>query len=292
MKSAALLDAITHPDWLDAAADTLQPAVLQAYAAGGETGQQLKNFLHGTWLGHPLHPVLTDVPIGAWTVAAVLDGLTLAGQRQLAPGADAAVAVGLVGALGAALTGLTDWTGTTKQKRKLGLVHALLNIGATALYATSFALRRRQGSRGTAIGLSLAGYGISSFSAYLGGHLVFAEQVGVDHTATSVEYPKDFVAVLPEAELAENTLRRVEAGEVPVLLARKNGEIFALAHTCSHLGGPLSEGELRPDGSVRCPWHGSVFSLADGRVLAGPATEPQPAFEVRVRAGQIEVRRQ
>ncbi|WP_303312636.1 DUF2231 domain-containing protein [Hymenobacter sp. BT730] len=292
MKSDTLIEAITQPNWLDAAGDALQPAVLQAYKAGGEPGKQLKNFLHGTWLGHPLHPVLTDVPIGAWTVAAVLDGLTLTGQRQLAPGADAAVAVGLVGALGAAVTGLTDWTGTTKKKRRLGLVHALLNISATALYATSFALRRQQGSRGAAIGLSMAGYGISSFSAYLGGHLVFSQQVGVDHTATSVQYPQDFVAVLPDAELAENTMRRVQAGQVPVLLARKNGEIFALAHTCSHLGGPLSEGELLPDGSVRCPWHGSVFSLADGRVLAGPATEPQPTLEVRVTAGQIEVRRQ
>lgn len=292
MKSDALINALTRPDWLNAAGDVLQPAVLQAYAAGGETGKHVKNFLHGTWLGHPLHPAITDVPIGAWTVAAVLDGLTLAGQRQLAPGADAAVAVGLVGAVGAAVTGLTDWTGTTQKKRKLGLVHALLNIGATALYATSFTLRRRSNSRGAAIGLSMVGYGISSFSAYLGGHLVFAKQVGVDHTAISVEYPKDFVAVLPEAELAENTMRRVEAGEVPVLLARKNGEIFAIAHTCSHLGGPLSEGELLADGSVRCPWHGSIFSLADGQVLAGPASEPQPRFEVRVTAGQIEVRRQ
>jgi nitrite reductase/ring-hydroxylating ferredoxin subunit len=292
MKTDSLIDTITRPDWLEAAGDVVQPAVLRAYAAGGETGRQLKNFLHGTWLGHPLHPAITDVPIGAWTVAAVLDGLTLAGQRQLAPGADAAVAVGLVGAVGAAVTGLTDWTGTTKKKRKLGLVHALLNLSATTLYATSWVLRRRQGPRGAAIGLSMAGYGISSFSAYLGGHLVFSQQVGVDHTATSVKSPQDFVAVLPEVELAENTMRRVEAGEVPVLLARKNGEIFAIAHICSHLGGPLSEGELLPDASVRCPWHGSVFSLADGRVLDGPATEPQPTFEVRVTDGQIEVRRQ
>ncbi len=290
MKPETIVDAIARQDWLGTAGDAIQPAVIQAFEAGGEAGHKIKDFLHGTWLGHPLHPLITDVPIGAWSVAAVLDGLELCGQQKLAPGADAAVAIGLVGALGAAVTGLTDWTGTTKRKRKIGVMHGLLNLGATALYATSYALRRRQGARGTAIGLAMAGYGISAASAYLGGHLVFGEQVGVDHTATSAEYPKEFVGVLPDAELAEGAMQRVEAGEVPVLLARKNGGIFAIAHTCSHLGGPLSKGTLLPDGSVRCPWHGSVFSLEDGRVLAGPATEPQPRFEVRVNDGQIEVR--
>ncbi|WP_151087581.1 DUF2231 domain-containing protein [Hymenobacter baengnokdamensis] len=290
MTQETILNTITRQDWLGTAGDAIQPAVIQAFEAGGEAGQKIKNFLHGTWLGHPLHPIITDVPIGAWTTAAVLDGLSLCGQRKLAPGADAAIIIGLVGAVGAAITGLTDWTGTTKKKRKLGLMHGLLNIGATALYTTSYLLRRQQNSRGAAIGLSLLGYGVVSASAYLGGHLVYGEQVGVDHTATSVEYPSEFVGVLPDADLAENTMRRVEAGSVPVLLARKNGEIFAIAHTCSHLGGPLSEGTLLPDCSVRCPWHGSVFSLKDGCVLAGPATEPQPSFEVRVQNGQIEVR--
>lgn len=290
MKQETIVDVIAHQSWLTTAGNAIQPAILQAFEAGGETGLKIKNFLHGTWLGHPLHPAITDVPIGAWTAAAVLDGLELGGARKLAPGADAAIAIGLVGALGAAVTGLTDWTGTTKRKRNIGLMHGLLNLGATALYTTSYVLRRRKGSRGTAIGLAMLGYGVSSAAAYLGGHLVFSEQLGVDHTAISVEYPKEFVAVLPEADLADNTMRRVEAGAVAVLLARQNGEIFAIAHTCSHLGGPLSEGALLPDCRVRCPWHDSVFSLADGRVLAGPATEPQPAFEVRVQNGQIEVR--
>jgi nitrite reductase/ring-hydroxylating ferredoxin subunit len=96
--------------------------------------------------------------------------------------------------------------------------------------------------------------------------------------------------VLPENELTENTMRCVKAGEIQVLLVRRNNEIFAIAHTCSHLGGPLSEGDLLDNNSVRCPWHGSVFSLKDGSVLEGPATEPQPKFEVRINNGQIEVR--
>ncbi|MGI8811689.1 MAG: Rieske 2Fe-2S domain-containing protein [Pyrinomonadaceae bacterium] len=290
MNQQIAIDVIARQDWLDTTGDVIQPAILDTFKAGGETGQKIKNFLHGTWLGHPLHPAITDVPIGAWTTAAVLDGLELLGEEKYAPGADAAIAVGLVGALGAAVTGLTDWTGTTGERCKVGLMHGLLNVGATALYATSFFLRRRENSRNTAIGLSMLGYGVAGAAAYLGGHLVFSEQTGVDHTATAAQYPKDFTAVLSQNDLAENTMRRVDAGEVPVLLARKNGEIFAIAHTCSHLGGPLSEGELLDDCSVRCPWHGSIFSLEDGSVLKGPATEPQPKLEVRINNGQIEVR--
>ncbi len=287
-----VIDLITQQEWLDKAGDAVQPAIIKAFEAGGETGNDIKNFLHGTWLGHPLHPVITDVPIGAWTTAAVLDGLELCGEKKYTPGADAAIAVGLAGAVGAAVTGLTDWTGTTKERRKIGLMHGLLNVGATALYVTSFCLRKRKGSRGTAIGLSMLGYGIAAAAAYLGGHLVFSEQTGVDHTATAAEYPKDFVAVMAEKDLADNSMKCVQAGEIPVLLAKQSGKIYALANTCSHLGGPLNEGELLDDCSVKCPWHGSIFSLKDGRVLNGPATESEPKFDVRVNNGQIEVRLQ
>lgn len=284
------IDFISGQKWLDSAGNAIQPAVIKAYKSGGKTGLKVKNFMHGTWLGHPLHPVITDVPLGSWTTAAVLDGLELAGVKKYKKGADAAIGVGLIGAAGAAVTGLTDWTGTTKKRRRIGLMHGLLNVTATTLYATSFILRRRKASRGTAIGLAMLGYGISAVAAYIGGYLIYSQQTGVDHTATAAKYPKDFIAVLPENELAENTMRCVNAGEIPVLLVRKNGEIFAIAHTCSHLGGPLSEGDLLDNNSVRCPWHGSVFSLKDGSVLEGPATESQPKFEVRVHNGQIEVR--
>ncbi len=290
MSSDDVMDAIAKQEWLDAAGDKIQPAIINTFKAGGEAGQKIKNFLHGTWLGHPLHPIITDVPVGSWTAAFVLDGLELLGKEKYKAGADAAIGIGLMGALGSAVSGMTDWSGTTKKKRAIGLMHGLLNIGATALYATSYYLRKQKGSRKTAIGLAVLGYGITSASAYLGGHLVYAEQIGVDHTATSVEYPEEFVAVLPEAELAENSMRKGKTGEIDVLLAKKNGEIFALANTCSHLGGPLCDGELKDDCSVVCPWHHSIFSLKDGSVIAGPATEPQPRFETRVANGQIEVR--
>lgn len=292
MSQNIIIDAITEQEWLGEIGDKLRPAVINAFKARGKTGTKIKNFLHGTWLGHPLHPVITDVPVGAWTAAAVLDGMELLGEKKYKSGADAAIAIGLIGAVGSAITGLTDWSGTTKKKQKIGLMHGMLNLGATALYTTSYFLRKNENDRKTAIALAMLGYGITGFAAYLGGHLVYGEQVGVDHTQISAEYPQDFVAVLPENELEENQMKAAKAGEISVLLAKQNGEIFALANTCSHLGGPLCDGELKADCSVVCPWHHSEFSLKDGSVISGPATEPQPKFEVRVMNGQIEVKLQ
>ena len=278
-----------HP-WLDAIGDVLQPAIKAAYKAGGDTGTKVKNFMHGTWLGHPLHPLLTDIPIGAYTVAAAMDTLEILGEKRCSPAADASIAVGLMGATGAAVTGLTDWTGTTKKKRRIGLMHGLLNTGATLCYAGSLAMRRRKESRGASIALAMVGYGLTITASYLGGHLVFRRQVGVDHTATADPYPKKYVDVLPEDGLKNNEMKCVHADKIPVLLVKQNNRISAIAHTCSHLGGPLSEGDLLEDGSVRCPWHQSVFSLDDGSVIEGPASEPQPSFSVRIRKGMIQVR--
>jgi uncharacterized membrane protein len=224
------IDLIEKQEWLGKVADAVQPLILDAFKAGGEAGQQLKNILHGTWLGHPLHPVLTDIPVGAWSLAAIFDTLELTGSKKYKKAADVSVAVGLVGALGSAVTGLTDWSGTDGKKRKIGLMHAMLNVTGTALYGTSLALRSKNKTRDTGIALSFAGLGIVSLAAYLGGHLVFGEQVGVDHTATSDDYPNDFVAVLAENNLAENSMKAVKAGEISVLLAKKNCKIFAIAN--------------------------------------------------------------
>jgi nitrite reductase/ring-hydroxylating ferredoxin subunit/uncharacterized membrane protein len=279
---------VDQQEVLDRLSDQIQPLVQDAFKSAGPAGREVKNILHGTWLGHPLHPALTDVPLGAWTAALALDAMeSISGRRELAAGADAAIAVGLVGAAGAAVTGLTDWSETNGLARKVGILHGLLNVGATALYTTSLILRRKQ-KRNAGVGFAMLGYAVSSASAYLGGHLVFGEQIGVNHAAAQ-EMPKEFVPVLPDAELREGEMKRADAGGVPVLLVRLEGEVCALAHTCSHLGGPLSEGTLAGD-VVECPWHGSRFNVRDGSVVDGPATFPQPCFEARVREGQIEVR--
>ncbi len=288
MSSNVAIDLIDRQNWLDGVADALQPAIADTFQSAGAAGQKVEDFLHGTWLGHPLHSVLTDIPIGAWTAALVLDAMDeMSGREEFGRGADAAVTVGIVGAVASAVTGLTDWHKTDGSARRIGITHGLMNATALALYATSLACRRRK-DRSAGRGLSFLGYAIASASAYLGGHLVYNEQIGVDHTADQ-RPPKEFVRVMAESDLREGQLQRVEADGMPVLVVRRGGQIFAIAETCSHLGGPLAEGKLA-DNSVRCPWHGSRFSLEDGRVLEGPSVHPQPCFETRVRDGQIEVK--
>jgi nitrite reductase/ring-hydroxylating ferredoxin subunit/uncharacterized membrane protein len=233
--------------------------------------------------------VLTDVPIGAWTMAFFLD-LVEAGRgcSALSRGSDATIGIGVLGALCAASAGLTDWYPLhSKPTRRVGLLHALLNVTATALYASSW-IQRKRGKRRSGLNLAFAGSVVATVSAYLGGILVYEQRVGVDH-APRQGLPDTFVPVLPDAELPDNHLRRVEANGVPIVLARRDGVIYALAETCAHMGGPLAEGKLDGD-SVICPWHGSRFCLKDGHVLDGPATFSQPCFETRIRNGQIEVK--
>ena len=280
-----LIKAIDSQPGLEDLANVLQKAVR------GALPRDLKNALHGTWLGHPLHPALVDVPLGAWTVALVLDALeSLSSRRELGGGADAAVAVGLIGAVGAAITGLTDWSETDDRGKRVGAVHGLLNVAAAAMYATSYALRKRKSSRQTAVSLSMLGYAVSMASAYLGGHLVFGEQVGVDHTATADQKkPGKYNAVLAAGELAEDKPTRVEADGVAIVLVKRGDHIYALTATCPHLGGPLDEGKIVGD-AIQCPWHNSELALEDCHVVNGPTTFPARCFDVRVRKGQIEVR--
>src|SRR5512142_1209240 len=173
------VDLVERQNWIEPVAEGLQKAVAGAYQAGGGPGRAIKNFLHGTWLGHPLHPVLTDIPIGAWTAAAVLDAMDTK-TRRLSAAADGAIAVGLAGAAGAAVTGLTDWQHTTDEDRRVGLSHGLLNTTAFALYATALAMRRN-GSRDAGRVLAGVGFVVSLGAAYIGGHLVYKKRLGVDH---------------------------------------------------------------------------------------------------------------
>jgi len=280
----ALIDATDQPA-LDQIAEPLGQAVRSAFEAGGPVGRQAKDALHGVWLGHPLHPVFTDVPIGAWTTALALDAAAN-GDPAMRRAATFAMGVGLAGAVGAAVTGLTDWSETQGRSRRTGLIHGLLNIAATSLVATSFFQRRGNGHlNGSA--LAWTGFAIAVASAYLGGDLVYEQRIGVSHA--EVEPPDDFTYVADSTALAENTMMRVRAGDADVLLVRQHGRVCALAHSCAHLGGPLSEGTLK-DGSVVCPWHGSEFALEDGRVLNGPSTHNQPCLRVRERDGRIEVK--
>jgi nitrite reductase/ring-hydroxylating ferredoxin subunit/uncharacterized membrane protein len=280
------LDTLADTPGLDTVADPLSTAVHRVYDAAGDAGRALKNVMHGVWLGHPLHPVLTDIPLGAWTTALVFDAAEGAtGDRSCGRAADIAVSVGLAGAVGAAVTGLTDWSEIDGRSKRVGLTHGLMNLTATSLYATSLAMRRqRQRDAGRAFGL--AGFIVAGAAAYLGGRLVYSDRICVAHSDEGG--PETFTAVLPSGELRDNEKRLVEACDTPMVLVRQHGHVCALAEHCSHLGGPLSEGTLK-DGSIVCPWHGSEFSLADGHVINGPATYPQPCFHVQERDGVVEV---
>jgi uncharacterized membrane protein len=175
------MDLIARQDWLERAAGIAQPIVIKTFKAGGTAGREVKNFLRGVWFGHPLHPALTDVPLGAWTVALVFDAIAEGnGRKECVRAAKTAVAIGLVGAMGAAVTGMTDWSETGGRARRIGLMHGLLNAGSMALYGVSFLLRRRDQQR-AGRNLAYLGYAISMTSAYVGGHLVFNERVGVNH---------------------------------------------------------------------------------------------------------------
>ncbi len=184
-----------------------------------------------------------------------------------------------------ATAGLVDWHHTDNGARRVGLVHGLLNTTVLALYGTSLILRRR-GHRPAGRALGYRGFATMSVAAYLGGTLVYRQRIGVDHS--QCQRSSRFVPVLADHEFPGGTIRRVEVGEIRIVLVRRDAHIHALAESCSHLGGPLAEGRLEGDGIV-CPWHGSRFALADGRVLDGPATAPQPCFATRVRNGMIEV---
>jgi len=282
------IDAVAKTAWVGGAAETVADAVKRAYAAAGERGVRVKSALNGTWLGHPLHSALTDVPLGAWTVAVACDAADVVrGRDDLARCARAATSVGLVGALASAIAGVTDWSDTDGRARRIGFLHGTLNLTATGFFATSFVLRQRAPDGRGRI-WALAGYAVALGAAYLGGDLVYGEQIGVNHAA-GYEVPEEFTPVLALHELREQQPTRVTVGTTAVLLVRAGETVRAIAETCSHLGGPLSEGTLK-DGTVVCPWHGSCFALDDGHVVNGPATHRQPWFEVRIRDGQIELR--
>jgi nitrite reductase/ring-hydroxylating ferredoxin subunit len=246
----------------------------------------VKDVLSGSWLGHPLHPVLTDVAIGTFTSAVLLDWL---GGRNSEPAARRLIGIGLLSVAPTASSGWSDWSDTEiadPAVRRIGVVHAATNGVAATLFAASWA-KRGNGSSGRL--LALAGSATLTAGAYLGGHLSFGEGVGVDQTAFEEE-PEDWTDVLAESELAAEGKRCVFAAGTPVLLVRTGGELYALSDRCSHRGGPLHEGEIR-DRTIICPLHQSVFDLTDGALVHGPAAYPQPAWDVRAREGRIEVRR-
>ncbi|MDP1846403.1 MAG: Rieske (2Fe-2S) protein [Solirubrobacteraceae bacterium] len=268
---------------LDGAGSVIAKKIRGIMPAGGG----VKDVLSGVFLGHALHPLLTDVPIGAWTSATILD---LVGGESSRPAAQKLVGIGLAAAAPTAWTGWTDWADTEPGNptvRRLGLVHAAANGTAALMYGLSLAARRR-GAHTTGVVFGLAGAGAMGAGGWLGGDLVFARGVGVNQTAFDAE-PGDWTAVLDASMLSDDRPTAALAGELPLVVVKRDGTIYAMADRCAHRGGPLHEGELEGD-CIACPWHGSRFRLADGSVERGPSAYPQPVYEARVHDGRVEVR--
>jgi nitrite reductase/ring-hydroxylating ferredoxin subunit/uncharacterized membrane protein len=262
-----------------------QPAQKLADVVHAATRPRLvKNALSGTWLGHRFHPLLVELPIGFWSGALVFDMIA---TRRARWAADVLVGSGVVAAVPTAAAGLSDWADTFGGPKRVGLVHASCNTLALLSYSGSL-VARLLGRRKAGVGLSLVGATAISVGGYLGSHLSYVQAVGVERKWLAGG-PKDWTAVLDAGELQEATPRVVRAGDTEVLLYREGNRINALWATCTHEGGPLGEGHFA-DGCVRCPWHGSTFRLADGKVVRGPAAASQPVYEARVTDGKVEVR--
>ena len=244
----------------------------------------IKDALNGTWLGHPVHPMVTDVPVGAMTIAALLD---LAGQDRAA---DLAIATGIAGMAASAVTGIADAIDTDSRPQAMATVHATLMAGSLAAYLASLLLRLGpRAGRPLARLLALAGYGALGAGAYVGGDLVFRAGNQVDRHAFR-SFGKKWRA-LDITDVPEGRLQKAMAGTEPLVLFREGETISALHATCAHAGGPLDKGTL-VDGCVECPWHGSRFRLRDGHVAQGPAVYDQPVYEVRRTGdGGLEARR-
>jgi nitrite reductase/ring-hydroxylating ferredoxin subunit/uncharacterized membrane protein len=275
-----LLEPIERMEALDGPSDRLAGLVGKVLPAG-----RVKDLLSGTRLGHPVHPILTDVAIGSWTSSLFLD---VVGGRSGRRAADALVALGIGAALPTAVTGLSDWADTWGKARRIGLVHACVNVGAVVTFAASLTQRRRS-RRASGVALSFAGAGIMTLGAYLGGHLSFSKGVGVDET-TFDEGPAEWTDAMGLEELPEGKPTTASVGGITLLLYRSADTVHAIDNRCSHRGGPLNEGSCDGE-TVTCPWHASIFRVSDGAIVRGPAVAKQPSYEVRIVDGRIEVRR-
>ncbi|WFE63340.1 Rieske 2Fe-2S domain-containing protein [Micromonospora sp. WMMD714] len=279
----ALMTKLEQATALDRAGDRLQRAVQATLRP-----QRVRDLLHGVFLGHPLHPAMVQVPVGAWISAAVVD--LLPGQRRAAT---TLVALGTVSAVPAAVAGLNDWAELSRDQRRVGLVHAAANTVGLALYAGSLAARLT-GRHGVGRALAYLGLGAASAGAYLGGHLAYKQGAQVSQSVSELHRMSD--GWQPVAELAGLPQRKLvtrEVDDVSVILYRHGDEVTVMLERCPHQSGPLGEGEVQEiDGHacVVCPWHGSAFRLNGGEVVHGPSATDQQVLPTRIVDGTLQTR--
>ncbi len=272
--------------------DTLDKAMEPARKAVQSVPSAVKDLLHGTWLGHPLHPVLVQVPVGSWVSAGILDAIP-----AMRPAATVLIGTGVAASLPAAASGAADWSEQGIGVRRLGAVHAVMNTVALGLYVGSLAARAKgRGTLGRA--LAYAGLGVAGGSAAVGGHMSYAQSSGASHAATAARaLSSDWIDLGPLDDLPEGRpALRTGTGsgvEVPLAAVRRGARVDVFIGACSHLAGPLYEGsveEVRGHACLVCPWHDSAFDLDNGEPRRGPAANPQEKLEVRMEAGRVMAR--
>jgi len=284
MSLMGFLDRIADVPTFDKAIEPVRRGVLSALRPPA-----LKDFLHGTWLGHPLHPVLVQVPVGSWLSAGLLDAVP-----PLRPAATAMIGTGVLASVPAALSGAADWSEQEPGVRRLGALHALLNVSALGLYAGSL-VARGKGRGGLGRVLSYTGLGLATVSASIGGHMSYAQSSGASHSVTAARaLQHDWIDLGPLDDLPEGrpALRTGSGGSatVPLAVVRRGVRVDVFIGPCSHLSGPLQEGtveQVRGATCLVCPWHGSAFDLDSGEPRRGPAANPQEKLEVRMQAGRV-----
>jgi nitrite reductase/ring-hydroxylating ferredoxin subunit/uncharacterized membrane protein len=286
MSIMGILDRLADVESFDKAIEPARRAVLKGLPTA------VKDVLHGTWLGHPLHPVLVQVPVGSWVSAGLLDLVP-----RMRPAATALIGTGVAASVPAALSGAADWSEQGTGVRRLGALHASLNVVALGLYVGSLAARRR-GRDGVGLLLSYAGLGVAAGSASIGGHMSYAQSSGASHATPAVRaLSTDWMDLGPLDDFPEGrpALRTGpgNGADVPLVAVRRGARVDVFVSACSHLSGPLHEGTVetvRGDTCLVCPWHGSAFTLDGGDPRRGPAANPQEKLEVRMSAGRVEAR--
>jgi len=248
----------------------------------------VQDFLHGTWLGHPAHGAITDIPIGVLTVSLLLDIL---GQPAAA---DIALVLGILTMLGAAVTGAADYTNTDGAARVRATTHSAVMVVALVVYVVSMLLRWSGSHGALPIALSVVGYALLTLGAFVGGDVVYVLGNMVSRHAfrgSGTKWIRLEVdgGVEPDA-LPEATPTKAKLGINTLVVVRMGSTVHALHDTCAHAGGPLSGGKV-VDGCVECPWHASRFRLTDGHLTQGPTVYDQPVYEVRRGEAGWEARR-
>lgn len=252
----------------------------------------VRDVLTGRWVGHPAHPAVVIAPLAGWFAGTLLD---VVGGSFARRSAQRLVGFGTLAAMPAATTGVAEWLTTSKAEERVGTVHAALADGATVMYATSWLLRTRRHHR-AAVAAGLAGAALAGATAFMGGHLSFRRGVGVN-TGAFQSGPQDWVALELDDEASPDHAVRGVANGLPYAVVAATPSASAaidvphvMESRCSHRGGPLHEGEV-VDGCLECPWHGARFDLDTGEVRRGPASAPQPVYDVADHDGRLLIRR-